>query len=263
MAREVCAVDGIPSSPAAPPGSGGRLACRTARRGPLVRAAAVGYLSLVQLRAALAVLASLTGIALFGWALRARLGLGGSSAEIEAAVAALGWRGPLLFLSLVTFRQFLALPAAVVLSVGGLCFGAALGTLLGAVGIVVSGLGKFGLARAVGRRWLGARLARFEARIERLGPALIGVSTAHPFGILSPFHWAAGLSSLRPAPFAVALCLGAPVRAFAYSAFGATLTEPGTFEFRLAVAGLVAAGVVPLALPSVRAWLFAREAATP
>src|SRR5262245_36318280 len=195
---------------------------------------------------AFGVLLALTVVALAGWALRTRLGLGTSAAEIEATVHALGWRGPVLFFALVTFRQFLALPAAVVLSVGGLCFGAVHGTLLGAAGIIVSGLGKFAVARTVGRPWLGARLAPLEARVERLGPAVIGISTAHPFGILAPFHWAAGLSSLRPLPFAVALCLGAPVRAFAYSAFGATLGDTATTEFRIAAGALVAELLMPL-----------------
>jgi uncharacterized membrane protein YdjX (TVP38/TMEM64 family) len=197
----------------------------------------------------------LATMSLVGWGLRSHLGLGTSTAEIEAAVQALGWRGPLIFLAIVIFRQILALPAAVVLSVGGLCFGACLGTVLGSAGIVVSGLGKFAIARSVGRRWLGTRLAHLEGRISRLGPTVIGLSTAHPFGILAPFHWAAGLSSLRPVSFAVALCLGAPVRAFAYSALGATLSDPGTTEFRIAVGAMVAA-IAVLLVPGVRARLF-------
>lgn len=211
------------------------------------------------------VLAALTAVAFAGYLLRAQLGLGTTTLELQATVQALGWRGLALFLALVTFRQFLAIPAAVILSVGGLCFGAALGTLLGATGIVVSGLAKFGVARTFGRRWLGARpgetLAWIEAQAARLGPALIGVSTAHPFGILAPFHWAAGFSTLRLAPFALAIALGAPVRAFAYSAFGATLTDPATPEFRLAALALAATLVVSLAVPGVRTRLFGHRAA--
>ena len=221
----------------------------------------LGYRWSMRSRAVVVVLLALTAVALAGWALRTHLGLGTSAAEIEATVANLGWWGPVLFLGLVIFRQFLALPAAVLLSVGGLCFGAALGTLLGATGIVVSGLGKFGLARSLGRRWLGTRLRHLEARAQRLGPGVIALSTAHPFGILAPFHWAAGLSPLRPAPFALALCLGAPVRAFAYSALGATLMDTGSTEFRLAVGALAAVIVLPLAIPGVRSRLLAREPA--
>jgi uncharacterized membrane protein YdjX (TVP38/TMEM64 family) len=213
-------------------------------------------------RALAMVVVFIATVSLVGWGLRTHLGIGTSTAEIEAAVEALGWRGPLIFFAIVAFRQLLALPAAVVLSVGGLCFGAGLGTLLGTAGIVVSGLGKFGIARSVGRRWLGTRLAHLESRIARLGPVVIGLSTAHPFGILAPFHWAAGLSSVRLAPFALALCLGAPVRAFAYSAFGATLSDPDTTEFRIAVGALVAAIVLPLLVPGVRARLFPRTPAS-
>jgi uncharacterized membrane protein YdjX (TVP38/TMEM64 family) len=197
-------------------------------------------------------LGALAVVAAAGYYVRSHLGLVGSPAELAAMVQGLGWRGHALFLALVTFRQFLAIPAGVILAVGGLCFGVALGTLLGAAGIVVSGLGKFGLARTVGRRWLGARLGRLERRAQRLGPMVIGVSTAHPFGVLAPLHWAAGLSPVRPASFALAVCLGAPVRAFAYSAFGATLTDVGTPAFWIAALALVAAVVLPLLVPDVR-----------
>jgi uncharacterized membrane protein YdjX (TVP38/TMEM64 family) len=207
----------------------------------------------------------IAGLTFAGYRLRAHLGLGSSLADLQAAVQDLGWRGPGVFLALVTFRQFLAIPAALLLAAGGLCFGVALGTLLGAAGIIVSGLGKFGIARAVGRRWIsvrpGGRLARLEARVQRLGPGMIGLSTAHPLGILAPFHWAAGLSAVRLAPFALALCLGAPVRAFAYSVFGATLVDPGTPAFWVAALGLAAVIVLPLLIPGVRARVMARDLA--
>jgi uncharacterized membrane protein YdjX (TVP38/TMEM64 family) len=196
-----------------------------------------------------------------GHFLRTSLGLG-SLAEVQATVERLGWLGPALFLGILIFRQFLAVPAGLILPVGGLCFGAVGGTVLGSVGIIVSGMGKFAVARAVGRDLVrsrfGVQLQWFEARIERLGPVVIGLSTAHPLGILSPFHWAAGLSSLSFASFAVALVLGAPVRAFAYAVFGSTLADTGSDDFLVACIGLAAVIVVPFAIPSVRRRLLAR-----
>ena len=148
--------------------------------------------------------AVLTAVAVAGHALRTRLGLEPSVESLRATVDALGWRGPVIFFALVVFRQALALPAALVLPVGGLCFGAGFGTLLGALGIIVSGVMKFSIARWLGRDWMRRRLGepfqRFERRIERMGPAVIALSTAHPLGILSPFHWAAGLL-LAPSRF--------------------------------------------------------------
>ena len=87
---------------------------------------------------------------------------------------------------------------------------------------------------------------------------MIGLSTAHPFGVLAPFHWGAGLSSIRFAPFALAIVLGAPVRAFAFAALGATIADPTTPEFRTVCLGLVAVVLVPLVIPAVRRRLWGR-----
>jgi uncharacterized membrane protein YdjX (TVP38/TMEM64 family) len=72
-----------------------------------------------------------------------------------------------------------------------------------------------------------------------------------------PFQ-GAGLSSIRFVPFVTALVLGAPVRAFAFSAFGAALVDPGAPEFRTVSLGLGALVLLPLAIPAVRRRLFAR-----
>jgi uncharacterized membrane protein YdjX (TVP38/TMEM64 family) len=167
----------------------------------------------------------------------------------------------LVFFALTTFRQFLAIPSWFILPAGGLCFGTGLGTALGGGALVVSGCMKFGIARWVGREWVrarfGSRFERFERRVDRLGPVVIGLSTAHPFGVLAPFHWGAGLSSIRFAPFVLAIVLGAPVRAFAFAALGATFADPTTAEFRWITLALAAVMLVPLAIPGVRRRLFA------
>jgi uncharacterized membrane protein YdjX (TVP38/TMEM64 family) len=188
-----------------------------------------------------------------------------SPVGVRGAIQALGWAGPALFFCLVVFRQFLAMPSLLILPAGGLCFGALGGTALGAAGLVVSGSLKFWVARWLGRDWVRARLGdRFrglDERVDRLGPVLIGLSTAHPVGVLAPFHWGAGLSSLRFAPFALALVLGAPVRCFALSALGASLVEGRSAAFWLVAVALLGAMLVPLAVPAVRRRLFASAAA--
>jgi len=213
-------------------------------RGPLVGVAVVG------------------AVILLGHLVRSHLDMNLSPAGIQHGVAKLGWYGPLVFFALTTFRQFLAIPSWFILAAGGLCFGTAAGTALGGGALIVSGCLKFGVARWVGREWvrehLGGPFARLERHVDRLGPVVIGLSTAHPLGVLSPFHWAAGLSSIRFAPFAAALVLGAPVRAFAFSAFGAALVDPSAPEFRTVSLGLGALILLPLAIPAVRRRLFAR-----
>ena len=214
------------------------------------------------LRGPLIGFAILGGVLLLGYLVRSHFDMSLSPGGIQAGVAKLGWYGPLVFFGLTTFRQFLAIPSWFILAAGGLCFGTIGGTVLGGGALILSGCLKFGVARWVGREWVrehfGARFLRFERYIDRLGPVVIGLSTAHPLGVLSPFHWGAGLSSIRFAPFAAALVLGAPVRAFAYSAFGAALVDPGTPEFRSISLGLTALAFLPLAVPGIRRRLFAR-----
>lgn len=206
--------------------------------------------------APLAVLVFLAGAFVAGHHLRGHLPAELTPRSIHDWVVGLGWTGALVYLGVLVFRQFLLLPAALVLPVGGLCFGALLGTLLGAIGLILSALMKFALARTVGRDWvrphLGARLRALEARVDRVGPVLIGMSTAHPAGPLSPLHWAAGLSSLPPAAFAGAVVLGAPVRAFAYAFFGSTLLDPGSAGFITASALLGVSILVPIVYAALR-----------
>ncbi len=208
-------------------------------------------------------LVALGGILLLTHAIRTQLGIELSVSGVQDAVGRLGVWGPPVFFALVMFRQFLGLPAWLVLPVGGLCFGTAVGTALGGLGLVVSGCLKFLVARKLGRLWVqrafGDAFLRLERRIDRLGPIVVGLSTAHPFGILAPFHWGAGLSSIRFAPFVVALLIGAPVRAFAFSAFGAAIVDPSTPEFRTVCVGLACLAIVPLLVPAVRRRLFAAD----
>jgi len=201
----------------------------------------------------------LVAVAAAAHSVRAGLDLELSPAAVHSWVIGFGWKGPVVFLGLLVFRQFLALPAILLLLAGGLCFGTLLGGTLGAVGLLISGAMKFQLSRLIGRDWLrrrgGQRLDRLEARVARLGPAVVALSTAHPLGPLSPIHWAAGLSPLSFGSFVAALMVGAPVRAFAYSFFGQSLLDTTSPSFWLSTTLLVAAVAVPLLIPSVRARL--------
>jgi uncharacterized membrane protein YdjX (TVP38/TMEM64 family) len=204
----------------------------------------------------LLLLALVSGLFAGGHAVRAGLGLELSPDSIQHAVARLGWKAPALFVGLVTFRQFLLLPSALVLPAGGAVFGAALGTLLGAIGIVLSAIFKYSVARALGREWLrprfGAAVEAFERRAEAAGPLVVGLVTAHPAGPMAPFFWGAGFAAVPVLGFLVAVTLAAPVRAFAYAFFGSTLLEPGTPRFWAATVLLAVVALLPLAHRGLR-----------
>jgi uncharacterized membrane protein YdjX (TVP38/TMEM64 family) len=207
----------------------------------------------------LAVLMLVTALAA-GRFMRARLGIEFSTASIQAWVNELGWAAPAIYLGLVVFRHFLFLPSSIILPAGGLCFGAAVGAGLGALGITLSGLGQFALVRVLRPRWILSEVDRtvwgFERIIERAGPWLVALATGHPAAPMTPVHLAAGLSPLSMASFLLPLSLGAVVRAFTLAFFGSALLDPGSARFYLASLLLLAVFAVPLVHPGLRQRLF-------
>ncbi len=209
----------------------------------------------------------LIGVAVVGvfWGaslLRASIGIEWSATSIQTYVAGLGIKAPLIFLGLVAFRQVLLIPSAIVLTAGGLLFGVAMGTLLGGAGIVMSGCICFLLARFMGGEWvherLQARVGRYDERANAAGPILVGLMTAHPLGLLTPFHLAAGVSGMSLLVFLATVLLAGPIRAASYSVLGSSLVEIGSPRFYLASAVLILIALLPIAHPKVRKRIFAR-----
>jgi uncharacterized membrane protein YdjX (TVP38/TMEM64 family) len=195
--------------------------------------------------------------------LRADLGIEWSAESIQATVRQLGVLAPIGFLLLVMVRQFMALPSVLVLTSAGLLFGAMLGTLLGGVGMTLNAIVLFGAARFMGRDWvlprLEARYPDFEERARTTGPLLIALMTGHPMGVLTPFHFAAGVTRMSFPVFLLAVLPAAVFRAGCYSLLGAHLLEPGSPRFWVATLVLLVAALLPLAHPGLRARILRRS----
>ncbi len=192
--------------------------------------------------------------------LRAHLGLHPSVDAVRAWADGLGWRAPAAFLGLVVVRQFVLLPAVLLLTAGGIIFGGVLGTMLGGTGIIVSGIVNFAFARRVGDvmipgEWR-ARLHRLSARGPTAVAAFIGLATLHPVGPLHAAHWAAGCSTIAASTFVLLIVPASYARAAALATFGSKLGDWGSPSSVLLTVGLLAAIVIPLAVPSVRRRLF-------
>ena len=209
---------------------------------------------------ALGLLAIVVGVAFLA---RTQLGIRMELDSLRDFVDDLGPWGPLAFVGVVTFRTVLFVPSQLALIVGGICFGAAGGTLYGALGLWVSGLLVFALTR-----WLGAEAvrARVPAAAQRAlaaagsrgGAMLVGIGTAYPVGNVTGYHAAAALTPMRAAVFALVVGLGSLPRAWTYAFFGNAMLERSTGELVAIGAGVaLAAALLPLLHPRVRAW--ARE----
>jgi uncharacterized membrane protein YdjX (TVP38/TMEM64 family) len=176
--------------------------------------------------------------------------------SLRGWVRGLGLVAPVAYVGLVAFRQFLLLPSILLLAAGGLVFGATLGTLLGGLGIVLSALLGFTLARTLGREWLelrmGSRLSALVQRGQRVGPLVVGLATAHPLGPMTALHWGAGLASVAWVPFVAVVVVAGAARAFLVSSLGASLVEPRSLQFWLTTLALLLAVLAPLAHPGLR-----------
>jgi uncharacterized membrane protein YdjX (TVP38/TMEM64 family) len=207
---------------------------------------------------ALAALALLLGVA---WFARTRLGISWDLDALRALVDGLGAWGPAAFVAVVTFRTVLFVPSQLALIAGGICFGTTGGTLFGALGLLASGLLVFTLTR-----WLGADAvrSRVPAAVQRAlaaagsrgGAVLVGIGTGYPVGNVTGYHAAAALTPMRVDVFTLAVGLGSLGRAWTYAYFGNAILERSTAELvAIAVAVGLAAALLPLLHPRVRAWV--------
>lgn len=205
----------------------------------------------------------LTGVGLgllaLGIFVRGRLGIDLDPQSIRAWVLDAGPIAPLLCIAMVAMRSLIGLPSQLVLIVCGLSFGSVWGTVYGALGLEISGIVTFQLARAAGRdavhRKIPDRLRPLVARAgERPGALFIAVGTAYPIGVLTAYHGLAGVTAMGSAVFAASLAVGAIVRAGTYAYFGNSLLA-GDFQMILAATGLILALLaLPLLFPSGRAF---------
>lgn len=77
--------------------------------------------------------------------------------EFRRWVQSLGWWGPAVFILLMVFRLFIGLSSHLVLILGGLAFGVTGAILWGCLGLVVSALVLYYLARQLGADWAERR----------------------------------------------------------------------------------------------------------
>lgn len=189
-------------------------------------------------------------------ALRQALGIEWSAESIQSTVAGYGVWAPVAFVALTSVRQVLVLPSLLILTSAGLLFGAGLGTLFGGLGIALNACVLYATARFMGRAWVLARIRahwpQFETHARTIGPPFLAIDTAHPWGVLTPVYFAAGVSGIGALVFVLSVGPAALVRAAFYSFLGAQLLDVGSPDFWLATSLLVLAGVAPLAHPGLR-----------
>ena len=214
-----------------------------------------------RLRRPLAIGLVVVAVYALGTHLRTTLGVEFTPESVQQWVLGLGPIAPVIFVFVVALRSLLGLPSQIVLIAAGLCFGTAVGAVVGGAGLMLSGLFLFSVARYAGREVIEKRLgprARhvldFSSRSS--GAVAFALACGYPVSPLSPLHAAAGWTPMPVAPnFVASAFAGGLIRATIFAWFGDALTEASLGALLMPLALLGVALAVPLLFPGGRKWL--------
>ena len=210
----------------------------------------------MKVRVILKGLALMLSLALLGYLFNSSdLGNSVNEAWIDARVRGHGVNGALLFLLMGGVFTAIGLPRQIIAFLGGYAFSIELGTLLGALAALVGCMLSFGYARLFGKGLLRARLGERAGRFDHF-------IHAHPFPMtvlirLLPVgsnmltNLAAGISSIRPAPFFFGSFLGYLPQTLVFALVGSGVLIAPTLKLSLAIALFLVSG-------GLGAWLYRR-----
>jgi uncharacterized membrane protein YdjX (TVP38/TMEM64 family) len=203
------------------------------------------------------ILALAVGVGSF---LRSELGIELDVESVRAFAESLGTAGPILFVFVVAGRALLALPSQIVLIAAGLCFGTAVGTVVGGAGLMLSGLAMFLIARFAGRESIEERIGERGRHLldfarHRSGAVTFAIACGYPIMPLSPIQAGAGLTPMPISNFVVAAFIGGSIRSSIFAYFGNAIAIASWTNVIYSVAFFVAVIAIPLAFPKGRAWL--------
>lgn len=178
-----------------------------------------------------------------------------SASDIRDRVEELGPWAPILFIPISAVLTVLLVPGPLLAASSGLLFGVAVGT---PVSIASATLGAV-LAFAISRWWAhdavehlaGPRVSAIRGWIGQRGFLAIFYARLAPGVPYNLVNYAAGLTPVRLASFALATLIGCSPRAFAYTALGGSLDNLDRPEALIAVGVLVAMSVIG-AVPLIR-----------
>ena len=195
-----------------------------------------------------------------GTVCREALGIELNAEAVRDYVVGLGPLAPLVFVFIVGFRSLLGLPSQLVLIAAGLCFGTAIGALVGGAGLMISGLILFIAARYAGRdvieKRLGSRVKQLlDFANRRSGAAALALACGYPISPLSPLHAVAGWTPMPMPNFMAAAFAGGLIRSAVFAYFGNAMMDASWSALLAPLAVLALILVVPLATKSGRNWL--------
>lgn len=171
--------------------------------------------------------------------------------QLRAHVRAAGGLAPLVFVAGSALGTAVFFPKPALAAVAGLLFGLVQGVLLAVVGFTAGALLSFGVARALGRGAVEARLGSGRLRLVDSVFASNGFAATLVLRLLPvvPFtvsNFAAGVTSVRARSFALGTAVGLVPSTLIAVVLGDALREPGSPRSFLALGAWLALSAVAL-----------------
>lgn len=167
---------------------------------------------------------------------------------VETHIMGQGLAGELLFVGLAALATGIGLPRQVVSGLAGYAFGLALGSALALVGTVAGCIGAFYYARLLAR---GPVQRKFSGRVRKLDDFLHDNTFSMtllirmlPVGSNVATNLAAGVSSVRAAPFFGGSALGYAPQTVIFALLGSGVAVDPMLRISLSVVLFVASGVL-------------------
>ncbi len=172
--------------------------------------------------------------------------------EVRAAADGAGALAPPAFVALCVGLTLAFFPFPLVAAAGGLLFGTLEGTILSTAGGTLGAVLAFLIARHAASdaaaRLAGPRLQRLQDATARRGFVAVLYARIFPGVPRDVANYVFGLTRVGLAAFTVATLVGIAPRAFAYTALGGQLGSFDSTESIVAIATLVAMGVLGIVL---------------
>ncbi|WP_188207005.1 TVP38/TMEM64 family protein [Alkalibacillus aidingensis] len=166
--------------------------------------------------------------ALFLYSLNQRL-LAVSPEDIRSIISSAGWLSPLLYIVLFFLRPLVFFPASVFSIVGGLAFGAVMGSLLAFIGAASGAILAYGIGRRYGDRNIRlnkkGKLESARVKFEEKGFYNILILRLLPIVNFDLISYGAGLAKVKCRDFIKATVIGIVPGTLIYTFLGASIVE--------------------------------------
>ncbi|WP_241156703.1 TVP38/TMEM64 family protein [Bacillus sp. FJAT-42376] len=181
---------------------------------------------------------------------------------IKDWILSLGAAGPLVFILVYTFRPLILFPASILSLAGGLAFGSVYGFIYTLIGAAGGALVAFFLSKAFGAKVVpdSEKIESVKKIIEKNGFLYVLVLRILPIVNFDLISYAAGLTSIRWAPFLAATVVGIMPGTFAYNFLGSSFTSDNQSILIIAIVIFALLALIPIIFrKKIKQRLFAKQ----